>query len=61
MNIKKLGLTAFVAIVSALVAVSAYKYLDNKYNPVSFEQRQASSHFAQVNYDPMPSAGLEKQ
>ncbi|MBA3647046.1 MAG: Do family serine endopeptidase [Chitinophagales bacterium] len=58
MNIKKLGLTAFVAIVSALVAVSAYKYLDNKYNPVSFEQRQASSHFAQVNYDPMPSAGL---
>ncbi len=51
MNFKKLALTAFVAIISALVTVGVYHYIDSKNQSATFEQKQASGHFAQVNYN----------
>ena len=56
MNLRKIGLTAFVAIVSALVTVAAYHYVDNKINPVSFQQNQMSTPVARVSYSPMIAA-----
>jgi hypothetical protein len=51
MNFKKLGLTAFVAILSALVTVAAYRYFDNKNQDFTFEQKQsAAAQFAPVSY-----------
>jgi len=50
MNFKKLGLTMFVAIVSALVTIAAYRYFDYKDQPVTFEEKQASARFAPVSY-----------
>jgi len=52
MTFKKLGLTAFVAIISALVAVGAYRYFDQQHQQQqSFEDKQASAaRFAQVSY-----------
>lgn len=50
MNFRKLGVTAFVAILSALVTVAAYHYVDTKNQTSSFEQKQAAAKFAQVNY-----------
>ncbi|HUM45992.1 MAG TPA: Do family serine endopeptidase [Chitinophagales bacterium] len=50
MNFRKLGLTAFVAIISALVAVGAYRYLDTNQQR-TFEEKQATAaRFAQVSY-----------
>lgn len=50
MKLRNLSLTAFVAIMSALIAVGAYRYLDNS-QPRTFEEKQASAaRFAQVNY-----------
>src|SRR5215813_7735401 len=49
MNIRKLGLTAFVAILSALVTVAAFNYV-NKNQSQTFEQKQAAAKFEQVNY-----------
>ena len=41
MTFKKLGLTAFVAIISALVAVGAYRYFDHQQlQQQSFEDKQ---------------------
>lgn len=50
MNFRKLGLTAFVAIISALVAVGAYRYFDNNEQRTFEEKQAAATHFAQVNY-----------
>jgi serine protease Do len=52
MTFRKLGLTAFVAIISALVAVGAYRYFDQQQQQQqSFEDKQASAaRFAQVSY-----------
>ncbi|MFI5135796.1 MAG: S1C family serine protease, partial [Chitinophagales bacterium] len=50
MNIKKLGTTAFVAIISALVTVAAFSYF-GKNQAQSFEQKQ-STKFEQVSYPP---------
>ncbi len=52
MTFRKLGLTAFVAIISALVAVGAYRYFDRQQEQQqSFEDKQASAaRFAQVSY-----------
>ncbi len=52
MNFKKLGLTAFVAILSALVTIGVYHYIDGKNQSATFEQKQAAGQFAQVNYGP---------
>ncbi|MBX7107371.1 MAG: Do family serine endopeptidase [Chitinophagales bacterium] len=50
MKLRNLSLTAFVAIVSALIAVGAYRYLDNN-QLRTFEEKQASAaRFAQVSY-----------
>ncbi|MEO6168788.1 MAG: trypsin-like peptidase domain-containing protein, partial [Chitinophagales bacterium] len=50
MNFKKLGLTTFVAIISALVAVGAYRYFDTNQQR-SFEEKQATSaRFSEVSY-----------
>lgn len=52
MNFRNLGLTAFVAIISALVAVAAYRFYDaQQVKQQTFEEKQATSaRFAQVNY-----------
>lgn len=50
MKLRNLSLTAFVAIVSALIAVGAYRYLDNN-QLRTFEEKQVSAaRFAQVSY-----------
>ncbi|MBK9730449.1 MAG: Do family serine endopeptidase [Chitinophagaceae bacterium] len=50
MNLKKLGLTAFVAMISALVTVGAYRYFDNNQQRTFEEKQAASARFAQVSY-----------
>src|SRR5215475_10384621 len=57
MSLKKIGLTALVAVMSALLTVVAYNYFGGHSTPVSFEEKQAA-HFASVNYAPqVTSAG----
>ena len=51
MNLKKLGLTAFVAIISALVTLAAYRYFDTNNQANTFEAKQASAaRFEPVSY-----------
>jgi Do/DeqQ family serine protease len=58
MNLKKLGLTAFVAIISALVTLAAYRYFDAKDQPVSFQEKQAAG-IAQVSYTSEVPAAID--
>jgi Do/DeqQ family serine protease len=48
MNMKNLGFTALVAVVSTLITVAAIRYV-SKNEPVTFEEKQAA-YFEQVNY-----------
>jgi hypothetical protein len=51
MSLKKIGFTALIAVMSALVTVVAYNYIGGKNSAVSFEEKQAA-HLASVNYTP---------
>ncbi len=50
MTFKRIGLTAFIAIVSALVTVAAFSYYNNRNGQQTFEQKQATK-FTPVSYN----------
>src|SRR5690606_24885634 len=57
MNMKRIMLTLFIALVGGLIAVSAYKMFEkNQYNKLSFEERQ-NAHFANNPLSITSSAG----